>query len=357
VTILLYRPSLDVRSGAGGLMLVQLRALRAAGVAAEIGCETGALRFFFRTGRRARRLARARVRDLRPAPEWTFVDHGLCVPRADLSFVHLVAAEASRRVDRADWRPQVEAERRYFGELRAEAPIVANSERTKGALMEHFALDAERIVVHRPGHRSDRYSPQRARALRDGARRALRIGPATPLVGFVTSGDFVTRGLDLFFDSAARIVAVRPDARFLVVGSKRWPDWAQEHPLVTEGRAMHRPKDGRPERWFAALDVFLYPARYDAFGLVVAEAQASGLPIVTSRAVGASECLAAAYSRWLIERPDPAELAQRALALLDDEAARRELALAGSAHAEANDHRAYARDCVATILAQKRRLR
>ena len=118
---------------------------------------------------------------------------------------------------------------------------------------------------------------------------------------------------------------------------------------------MHRPKDGRPERWFAALDVFLYPARYDAFGLVVAEAQAIGLPILTSRAVGAAECLAAPYARWLIERPDPSELAQRALALLADESARRELALAGSAHAEANDHRVYARDCVATILAQKRR--
>ena len=58
MTVLLYRPSLDFTSGAGQLMHMQLRALRAAGVRAEIGCERGALRFLLRSGTAARRLPR-----------------------------------------------------------------------------------------------------------------------------------------------------------------------------------------------------------------------------------------------------------------------------------------------------------
>ena len=357
MSILLYRPTLDARSGAGGLMLVQARALRTAGVAAEIGCERGALRFLLRTGERAHRFKRSRVREQRPSHEWTIVDHGLCVPGADLVFVHLLASEASRHVDSNAWGPQIDAEHAFFAELRSDAPLVANSEQTKAALMRHFGLAAERIVVHRPGHRSDRFSVERAAQLREHGRKALGIGPDVALVGFVTSGDFATRGLDLFLDSAVRIAAARPDVRFLVVGSKALPEWARGHALVADGRLLHRPKAARPERWFASLDLFLYAARYDAFGLVVAEAQASGLPIVTSRAVGAAECLAPVYDRWLSERPDSAEMAQRALVLLADGATRRELTVAGAAHAAARDHRAYAADSVATILAQKRRLK
>ena len=357
MSILLYRPTLDARSGAGGLMLIQVRALRSAGATAEIGCERGTLRFLLRTGERARRFERSRARELRPAPEWTIVDHGLCVPSADLVFVHLLAIEASRHVDGNDWRLKIDAERAFFAELRPDAPLVANSERTKTALMRHFGFAPERVVVHRPGHRSDRFSVEHAAKLRERARKSLGIGSQVALVGFVTSGDFATRGLDLFFESAARISATRPDVRFLVVGSKALPEWARRHALVAGGQLLHRPKAARPERWFAALDLFLYAARYDAFGLVVAEAQASGLPIITSRAVGAAECLAPAYDRWLIERPDSAELAQRALALLADPGTRRELAVAGAAHAAAYDHRAYAGESVATILAQKRRLK
>jgi hypothetical protein len=54
--MLLYRRSLDFASGAGQLMQMQLRALRAAGESAEIGCERGALKFWLRSGTRARRI-------------------------------------------------------------------------------------------------------------------------------------------------------------------------------------------------------------------------------------------------------------------------------------------------------------
>ena len=355
MTVLLYRPSLDFTSGAGQLMHMQLRALRAAGVRAEIGCERGALRFLLRSGTAARRLRAPDVRVTRPGR--LLVDHGLCAPNAAIVFVHNVATEANEHLPRADWLSLSAAERDFFAELPAATPVVANSRLVKAALVKHFAREPEHVLVHYPGFRSARFTPARAAALRSKARRALGVRADAPLVGMITSGDFAKRGLDIFLAAAELIAAARPDARFLVVGSKQLPAAAREHALVASGRVVYRAKRRDPELWFAALDLFLYPARFEEFGMVVSEAQAIGLPIVTSRLVGAAECLPPAYERWLCDRPDAAELAQRALALLADEAARRELAQSGIANASRYDDRAYASATVALIAAQKRRLK
>ena len=49
--------------------------------------------------------------------------------------------------------------------------------------------------------------------------------------------------------------------------------------------------DPKPEEAFRAVDVFVYPAPYDPFGLVVTEAMASGLAVVVGVDVGASELI------------------------------------------------------------------
>ena len=355
MTILLYRPSLDFASGAGQLMQMQLRALRAAGESAEIGCERGALKFWLRSGTRARRIS---VRAARNASHGRFVvDHGLCVPNARVVFVHNLATEASAHLSRPDWAAQAEAERSFFRELRADAPLVANSRLVARALCAHFALAPERVVVQHPGFRAARFNPARAANLRAAARRELGISENVPHVGLITSGDFEKRGLDVFVGAAERITAARADTRFLVVGSKSLPAAVRAHALVGTGRLLYRPKSRAPERWFAALDLFLYPALFEEFGMVVLEAQAVGLPIVTSRRVGAAECLPPDYEPWLADRPLMDDLAERVLALLADAATRGRLSAAGLANAPTYDDRAYARASAETILVQKRRLK
>jgi glycosyltransferase involved in cell wall biosynthesis len=353
--ILLYRPSLDFSSGAGQLMRMQLGALRDAGESAEIGCERGALKFWLRCGTRARRIPVRAVRDT--ARGRFVVDHGLCVPNAAVVFVHNLATEAIAHAPRQDWAAQAATEQRFFAELRADALLVANSRLVADALCARFGAAPERVVVQHPGFQAARFNPSRAAELRASARRELGVAPDAPLVGLITSGDFEKRGLDAFVDTAERITAGRPDARFLVVGSKSLPAAVRGHALVGTGRLLHRPKSRAPERWFAALDLFLYPALFEEFGMVVLEAQAVGLPIVTSRRVGATECLPSVYEPWLADRPLARDLAERVLALLADAAARQELSAAGIANAPAYDDRAYARASAATILVQKRWLK
>jgi glycosyltransferase involved in cell wall biosynthesis len=355
VTILLYRPSLDFTSGAGQLLQMQLLGLLGAGESAEIGCAHGALKFWLRSGTRARRISLA---GLRAASRQRFVvDHGLCIPNAAVVFVHNLAIEASTIAQRADWTAQAEAERNFFAKLRPDALIVTNSRLVADAVRAHFEVAAERVLVRHPGFHAARFNPSRAAQLRGAARRELGIAADAPLVGLITSGDFEKRGLDVFIASAERIAAARPDARFLVVGSKSPPAALRGHALAANGRLLHRPKGRRPERWFAALDLFLYPARFEEFGMVVLEAQAVGLPIVTSRRVGAAECLPPAYEGWIADRPDAVELAGRVLALLADRSAWAALSAAGSANAPRYDDRAYAASSAEAILSQKRRLR
>jgi glycosyltransferase involved in cell wall biosynthesis len=355
--VLLYRRSLDLRSGAGQLLHMQMRGLAAASVPAMIACSRGALKFWLRTGFRPRHLRLASIRTLQ-ARGWVIVDHGLGVPSAELVFVHNVANEARRYLSRVDLAAHIDREHAFFGQLDAAAVVVANSNLVKEALRKHFGLPVEQVAVLYPGYDAERFSVQRAGVLRGAGRQQLRVGERTPLVGFVTSGDFAKRGLDLFLDTAARIAVVRPDVQFLVVGSKSLPAAAAEHPLVRSGRVHYRPKSRHPEQWFAALDLFLYAARFEEFGMVLAEAQAMGVPVLTSRRVGASECLPAAYAPWLLDHPDPQRFAALAVTMLMDAKLRAELAAAAVASVAAFDRSAYVRGTLALLLAaQKRRLK
>jgi glycosyltransferase involved in cell wall biosynthesis len=324
----------------------------------------------------------SRLRRFAASADCVLVDHGMEVHEADVTVVHNLMTEAVRHVQLLDWLELAAQEGAFFRALRPGTPIVANSQLVKRALIEHFGLDAERIVVQYPGFDSKRFRPRDERVGgsyrgdtgdRDArgedpvrattevsdttdrdtggheARRQLGIGQEVPLVGLITSGDLQKRGLDIFLAAAELIVEARPDVRFLVIGSKRLPEWAASHSLISGGHVLYRPKNRNPQIWMAALDIFLYPARFEEFGMVVAESQAVGLPVLTSRRVGAAECLPQEYGPWLVDEPDAGAFAAKALALLADGETRRVLAAAGVASVAAYDNERYTRASVDLI--------
>jgi glycosyltransferase involved in cell wall biosynthesis len=71
-----------------------------------------------------------------------------------------------------------------------------------------------------------------------------------------------------------------------------------------------------------AVDFLVFPSRYEPFGLVVIEAMACGLPVITAKTTGAAE-LVTPESGIVIADPDDAEaLAQALLSLAGDRALR-----------------------------------
>ena len=78
-----------------------------------------------------------------------------------------------------------------------------------------------------------------------------------------------------------------------------WPDRVSFHPPL--------PHDQVPVAYRAA-DVLVVPSRSESFGLVAAEAQACGMPVVAARVGGLEHVVADGETGFLIEGWDPGRL-------------------------------------------------
>ena len=182
MNVLLYLRRLDLYSGAGQLVRMQATGLLKAGAKVRIRCQRGAVQFFIGTGLPVRPVSKAGARALNKARDHIIVDNGMQLSRANVSFVHSLVTEASVYLQRDDLDREIEREAAYFGDLSVDTTIVANSNLVKKALVEHFGLNAQRIVVHYPGFQSKKFASKRVAELRQRARETLQIGADTPVV-------------------------------------------------------------------------------------------------------------------------------------------------------------------------------
>lgn len=70
--------------------------------------------------------------------------------------------------------------------------------------------------------------------------------------------------------------------------------------------------------FYAAADLFVWPAVNEAYGMALLEAQASGLPVVAGRERGVPEVVAHQVGGLLVEPRNPAAFAEAVRTLLDD---------------------------------------
>jgi glycosyltransferase involved in cell wall biosynthesis len=158
-------------------------------------------------------------------------------------------------------------------------------------------------------------------------RKKLSIAPDKKLIGFIGRYEF-WKGHRTFIEAAKLLLAQRGDLQFLMVGgamtaevvphiaSYRREIIAMSAPLV-ENRSLlvfdHR--DDIAEI-MPALDLFVCPSDAEAFGLVVLEAYACGIPVVASKTVGALEILGNAGGVYRAEPGDARSFAETILAAL-----------------------------------------
>lgn len=78
--------------------------------------------------------------------------------------------------------------------------------------------------------------------------------------------------------------------------------------------------------YYAASDIFVFPTAYEPFGLVITEAMASGLPVITSKIAGAAELINDGYDGVQLNEPNNVnEIAEKINLLVDDESFRRQM--------------------------------
>ncbi len=198
--------------------------------------------------------------------------------------------------------------------------IAASSAVRREVLARFAARDDQVTVIHEFVDTDDDGSPDEAAALRC----ALGIGAMTPVVGSIGQPSW-RKAPDLFVQ-IARLVSQHMEAaqpHFVWVGGDPGGEdlAAARYDADRAGlndRVHFLPHDERPTRWNRVFDVFVLPAREDAYPLVCLEAAAAGLPVVCFDQGGIPELIGDGEAGFTVPYPDLEAFAARVAELLED---------------------------------------
>jgi len=146
------------------------------------------------------------------------------------------------------------------------------------------------------------------------------------------------KGHRCFLKAARTVLEQFPETQFHIVGGEMGRDGAYTaslEQLAAELQIACRVKfwgftDDRQARdLIAASDVFVLPTTEEGFGLVLAESQACGVPVVTSKIRPLDEVVDAERTGYLLSADDDEAFAERTIRLLSNESLRQELGEAG----------------------------
>jgi UDP-glucose:(heptosyl)LPS alpha-1,3-glucosyltransferase len=234
---------------------------------------------------------------------------GLCGLRHDIATAHFCQPawdEAVARRDGGLTRKQKVAaalvtplERRALTG-RGVRRVIAVSEKVRADLARFYGRTAGVTVVPL-GVDTETFHPRNRAEFRDPVRAEMGIPGDACLALYV--GDLKKGGA-----AAVRAAARVPGVRLALVSAS---DPAEVAAVARDAgvadRVVVRPRTREVHRYFAAADVFLFPTVYETFGLVICEAMASGLPVVTCRTAGAADRIRHGETGWLADDPSDAD--------------------------------------------------
>jgi glycosyltransferase involved in cell wall biosynthesis len=146
------------------------------------------------------------------------------------------------------------------------------------------------------------------------------------------------KGVDHLPGVLDRVRVVVPDVQLIVAG----PDDARDpgtpatlERFATDPAIRRIGYVSRPDPLFALCDLFIFPSFFEGFGNVLLEAAAMGRPSVGFDVSGVREAVLTGQTGLLGPMGDEAMMADHAIALLTDDAAREKMGAAARARVEA----------------------
>ncbi|MBI1347027.1 glycosyltransferase [bacterium] len=207
--------------------------------------------------------------------------------------------------------------------------VIAVSNLVRTNLANYYGRESGVDVIYH-GTDTDRFQPGNREKFRTAIRASLGIHDDRFLALYV--GDLKKGAV-----AAVRAIAQAPGTTLLIVSGSD-PSVVQR--VGTELGVMDRiiihPHTKQIEAFFAAADAFVFPTVYDPFGLVITEAMASGLAVVTSAAAGAAELITSGQDGFVTEQAWDAEaIAQHLMVLRDDVSLRERVGIAACQRVQA----------------------
>ena len=165
----------------------------------------------------------------------------------------------------------------------------------------HYGDATKNIIVIPNGVDTLRFHPTNRLLYRGQIRQEHGLSPSDPLLMFA-GGDWERKGV-LHIMEALSLVQ-RPDVKFFICGSGDEKFYGQLAELKrVRDRIIFVPHSSNLWEYYAASDIFVLPTIYEPFGLVIVEAMASGLPVITSRVAGAADLIIDGVNGFLLRAP------------------------------------------------------
>lgn len=196
--------------------------------------------------------------------------------------------------------------------------VIALSGMVERHLQVHHSVEQMRLRRIYNGVNTERFAPRHRRTHRAVVRQ--RLGLRDETLFLIVAHNFRLKGVPTLLASMGELVARGRKVHLAVVGGKRVAPYERLAERVGCRKAvtfLGAVEDSLP--FYAAADAYVQPTYYDPCSLVVLEALASGLPVVTTRFNGAAELMTEGHEGYIIPDPaDPAALGERMEWLLDE---------------------------------------
>jgi UDP-glucose:(heptosyl)LPS alpha-1,3-glucosyltransferase len=167
--------------------------------------------------------------------------------------------------------------------------IVAVSRLVREQLLRCYPIDPSKIVVIPNGVDTSLYASMRDQAIREGWRVAMGIRPEDSVLLFV-GNEFDRKGVQTIIE-ALPLLQDLPVVVLVAGDDETSPYRSLAERLNVASKVRFLGRFDRVERLFGIADLFVFPTKYEPFGLVIIEAMAAGVPVITSRHAGAVEDL------------------------------------------------------------------
>ena len=273
-----------------------------------------------------RRLSHQALAQMQPSPD-AIGSFGVMAPRDGVVWmqsVHAAWLEISRR--ERNWKGRLKQKLNPFHGLilrlereqlegRNYRHIVALTQTVKDDIMRFYGVPDSDISIVNNGYAPDEFNLARRDQERETGRRKLGFSPDDKVVVFVAN-ELERKG---FFPLLEAIAALGDERVHLLAVGRLDANACTSH-LARLGLTRRVHFTGASDdvaAFYALADAFALPTQYEAWGLVIVEAMACGLPVLTSRLAGASVAVRENENGWLLEHPrDVAEISGKLRTLL-----------------------------------------